>query len=718
MNKNINKILIMLLIIITLLITGCILPVKAELIDNLVSSSSGFTMLSMTPISPISNNDDIKNATIRMEVVSGGGEKVVGIFGNESFSKFVTNLLIKYPLQIEMGNLEEFITYSIINQGETIYEYKFHEIYPHDIFGAKCDGSTYCFPAHDENRLGFGYDKIIAINKKAVGKIAVYGNADKSWKGKIFLTINGIKYEKEIGSNIQSSVNFYDIFGTFVANAKWLGDVITGLSSPNQDNYIATYKYNNDKWNVASEIYRTNYLSTLSEIDTTFKIWKNSNYIKFENDGQTDICENSACSNVLLYITNHNKNVNDLLNQNEQISYNSILTNMTVQNKFTIVKGLENSVTYKLPPGIKLGNSIIVFTVSAKKLSLYIPTSELKIESIISQTFNSGSGSGLANIKIKNIGNAKGTYAAILTENTGIFSAKSNTKATEITLNPGEIGTISMNINYGTNLENINRTGLITVYDVNYPSDKSSVSKDFIINMNSPKLCKANEFRFDGVEIYQCNNDGSKEELKLVCNDGLIVYNNENNKYECNIINGSTNLQNNENYENVIIKPPSNEKLEEKEELPEKKEDGIILTIIYWLISFLVLTGIFTIITKIRNKDEKITKKNIDNSMIMSGIILGLTYLWLQYIILSETLGIMLWTIITVIFIIVIAINIISYIKLQKFLTKKESVIIFIILFMIITIFATTMKDMMCSNWITSWLFNNCEKFDLWNYLF
>ncbi len=707
METKINKWKLALLII--LIILNIIVYSKLARGEN---EANGFTVSSVDSVPIISNNKDLAKANFTLTLIAnGGGQSVVGNFGNETFSDIISNLVIRHPLKIEIGNIKESVTYQILNQGQ-LYKYETHYIYPKSWWeGAKCDGSTYCFPIHDDWSLNFGIDKILAINRIPIGMYGAFGNYDVSWNGKMTVTINGIPISKDIGSGESSagSINFNSVTGEFVANAKWVGSLVTGQATPNQNLYLPTYTSKNELWQIAPKTYYDTYTKSLAETDITLNTWKVSGY-GYETDKKFIlICKDLICSKVLNYINVHNENLKTLTNTNEKIGYESVLSSTSTISTMKGQYPIGGSVTDILDR--KIGNPVIIMIIAAKSLQAYISTGIPKIESITSENFNSGDGKGAAYIKVKNIGEAQGTFAAYLTEESETFNGQSNVESAKITLEPQQSGTIKININYETNLQNITKTGIIIVYDVNYPDEKTIATKEFTINMNSPLFCKPNDYRIFSDEVYKCNDKGTEETKVLDCDNNNLI------KFVdgipiCEAINGNKNI-------NEESKSSEKEGSKEKEKDKEKEQsDGALINILYWILGFLILTIIFTFVNKIRNNEEKITKKNMDNSMLLAGIIIGLLYLYIQYIALESTLGLMLWTIIIFVIIIIAILNIISYVTTKTPLSKKVSFMIFIGLSILIIAIATGIKDIMCDNWITSWLFSNCEKFSLTDYIF
>ncbi len=702
MNNNQNKSIISVLILSIIsisLIVGCISPVRAE------DGAEGFTILSIDS-TKINSNSDLAKANFTLHLATGGGQYVVGNFGNETFLDYLTNIIIRDPLKIEIGNIKEKLAYPILNQGQ-LFKYEYHYIEKTDWWkSAECDGSTFCFPTTS------GYNRILAINRIPVGMYGAFGKPDISWSGKMIVTINGIPNSKDIGSGESTfgSVNFESITGEWIAHATWIGSLVTGQATPQENLYVPTYRTENKQWKTASKTYYDIYTKSLSETDTKLTTWKEQNYEQL-GSGLFDpikvsICKDSECSNVLNYITVHNINLDTLTNSNVQIDYGSVTTTSST----TITKKEGNIITGNVIDTLdrRIANPEIIMVVKASTLNPYIPVGIPQIESITAETFDSGDNNGAAYIKIKNIGDAKGTFSAYLTDESKTFTSQSNVESAKITLDKGESGTITMHIGYNDNLQDITKTGLITVYEVNSPDSKTTTTKDFIINMKSAKVCAPNEYRVYSNEIYKCNGDGTDEAKTLTC-DGLLKK--VDGKYICEEVDGKTNS--NEKSEST-----TSGKEEAEKDDPPKENNSLFMNILYWLAAFLILTGIFIIANKIRNNEDKISKENINNSLLLAGIITALSYLYIQYVTLSQTLGLVLWIIVVAILIIVALANFISFVKLGKILPLKISIVIAVGLFVIITALSVGTKDVLCGNGLTSWIFSDCKPFNLMDYLF
>ena len=166
----------------TILIISLIIQLQLQLQPVSANDATGFTIMSIDSVPIISNNNDLNDANFTLTLIAnGGGQSVVGNFGNDTFNKILTNLIVKYPLKIEIGNIKEYVTYPILNQGQLYkYEYETKDIKNPCNF-------TFCIPYYTTNVFDFfsSYGKMIVIKRTPVGMYAAFGNPDTSWNGEI-----------------------------------------------------------------------------------------------------------------------------------------------------------------------------------------------------------------------------------------------------------------------------------------------------------------------------------------------------------------------------------------------------------------------------------------------------------------------------------------------------------------------------------------------------
>lgn len=497
------------------------------------SSDTGFVIESISATNIISNDQELASANfIVSAVANGGGQSVIGYFADDIQQKFA-NLIVKYPLRIEIGSIIETLDYPIENQGSLYgWTYSYTDA-PNGWTGAKCDTDpnvVYCLPINTD-RWGLGLDRVINIKKAPLGNYGRFNDPNTNIKGKITLTINGIPITKEISNQLQSA-EFYSATGEWIARANWVGNLVTGTGKPSESLYIATYTVANGKWRVAPYSSYDNYLVSLGSTDAKLLAIKNGLPPNFQNIGYTwtsgykepiEFCGDSACNNVINILTAHNGAVGTMLSKDVAIGYDSATVGAASSQQSD-----SNSVTVTLT-NRRISNPKFVFEVKAKSLGVYIPVGKPQIISIDSKEFASGDSNGIATATIKNVGEATGAFVVTFTESTNTFYQAGNPQ--KITLEPGQTGTATVHIAHGSSAQAESKTARMRVYDYNKPSNYNE--KDFIISMTAPKKCIPGNVRAEGEVVWTCKADGSGEEITLDCTNKGLDY--ANGKYSCKV---------------------------------------------------------------------------------------------------------------------------------------------------------------------------------------
>ncbi len=665
------------------------------------AETNGFVFKAATVSQPISNNEDLQKANLTILVGTGGGQTLYGKFGNEELTQWIPNLLFKYPLIFEMSPIIETADYQIITK-DRLYRYDttikegsgwwpFSE-------DAKCDTSAlYCFDMINES--------VLEVNKVYVGSYGSLENPNLKWKGDAKVIINGIPYTKEISSEV-GSVQFNSITGEFVALMSWDGSTITGQSLPDQHNNVPIYTLKNNEWTISTSTLYDDYSNSIVSTDTKLSLKNDQRKIyeatSYNSDTRHSICGDDECSSIMTLINTHNAKLTLLLNSREKISYESSISSKSEQ----YINTKDGNVLLVLNRRI----TIPEFTIKtiAKNIGAYIPTGEFQILDITSPTFSSGDNNGKVDIKIRNTGNYKGTAVATLIDESNTFTQVSNSKSLETTLEPGKESTVTMYIS--TSETDLSKTAKIEVYDINNPTNKSS--KDFTASVTKPKLCQPNSQRLDNKIVYTCNSDGSAEYLTLDCTNGIPNY--DNNTYVCTQIEYNKDL--------TITTPAQIIEVQNKTPPKEPEKESNFMDLTYWIIAFLILYYLSSMIRKYRNKENTTTDENIKKSLTSTLFILGIVYVYIEFKYMTETLGDTFWFI-------VIGSGILAglfdvYQKQFKHLMNIPRIYIFtlgLILIIVLSNIAIGIKEITCDNIMTSWLaskiFDTCNEWSLSKYI-
>ena len=500
--------------------------VKTDLLKGacLTCGGEGFTINSISATQIISNNADLASANMIVSLAAnGGGQSLVGtIDGRDLASKFTSNpimLALQYPLKVDMSAIDEKMIFNIENQGMLIQSYSLKE-YPQPNWWTAADcnknepGFQMCF--YDNSFILF--PRAFALIKTPVTNLGLISNPNIVWSGKITMTMSGIPYTKTIGSGVDGtsgSVEFNDITGNWIGRAQWTSSGVTGQATPNQNNYRAIYSYG--RWNIVDWATYDAYDKTLT-LDRFLAIKTSISGNRY--------CTDTTCSNVRVAMQPNLDATKKLMDTNVPLSYTSLTGRaMTYTASGTQTTG------QIIATGDRITVPTIILTLKATALGIYIPVGKPQIiKPIPAITFNSGDANAELRIGVKNIGEAKGTFVATLTDPSGTFTSLTSTAVGQISLNPAETGTIVLKIGHGTS-GTADKTVTVTVYDINFANIKDTA--DVKITMTGPKKCAPGVTRIDDnlKIVWKCNPDGMGETRILDCQIGGVIK--VGNEYKC-----------------------------------------------------------------------------------------------------------------------------------------------------------------------------------------
>lgn len=477
------------------------------LITNASAIGQGFTVTSVSTSEVFTKNTNPGQVYWVINVqIDGGGQSITGTIDPSLIKNFMNGkVYTKKNFKIDIKSVNEQVLYDISNEGKGIYRYKFLRFdAPQTCVLGICwrtGEPQLCSNNTNWNiefgRTYFGYtSKRYCVTKEQVGVKGVYQNPLLKFDANIRLDLGDIVKEKTIcsGSAIGcegSSVSFDD-----VGTATWTGSLVTGEPAPNQDNFVAVNRLDSNRWQIVRKSDFESYLP--SALDTDRDLDRYQDLFK----GYSDVVAAERDLNNL--INSINGKTNDLLNTDTSFT-SSPFTKDTNTGKITVT--LER----------KLTSQNIVFRIRADKVGIYIPSGQPKILDIKTNKFRSGE-TGSINIQVTNIGDAAGTFSAMLT-NCDPITQTTSSQTSRKTLQPGDVDTISMEVSGGNVSEDITRTCSLKVYDANDPS--SETISDVTVQLERPRICVPNEIFADGNTIKRCNKDGTIIEIVENCKYGV-----------------------------------------------------------------------------------------------------------------------------------------------------------------------------------------------------
>jgi len=453
-------------------------------------SSEGFTVKSVSSFPIISNNDNVSGANVTIDIIANsGGQSVTGSWDS------IGSLKLSHPFKLVLSDSKETFTYPIENQGVL---HKYNSYY----FDGDCPAApAYCYPVADAENKKF------IVSRIDQGSYGRFGNPDRASESNIFLSLNGTILHSKLGSGRTSNSLYLDD-GQWIANIQQVGAAITGLSTPNQNNYIATKT--SSIWNVTPYVDFVEYTKTLTETDIRLREYQENTELVLAWNGikvyKNPSCIDLFCSNILKLINAHNANYEKLVSKNVKIDYGSPTSEpKTITGKGNIINIFDRRVAY----------DEFIITMRASRLGVIVPIGNPKILNIESPDCIGGDNNCYITVKIENIGDSHGTFGIIA----------DNAAESRLNLKPGEIGTSRL---YITNITEGKLYGIVEVYDLN--SGNKDI-KNFETIITPSKIYIPNQETVYNDVIFKSDSSGMKNNITQDCTTGIFQF--TNGQYDC-----------------------------------------------------------------------------------------------------------------------------------------------------------------------------------------
>jgi len=531
--------------------------------------AGGFTVTSVSK-----SNDSFLISLI----LNDGGQTISGYINGSEFD--IPGIKINSSIKFEVSKVIEKLNYAVLNQG-TLWWYLIIYYDASGFYdGAVCPDvpAVYCFVIDVPGRIGFGYDRVIAINRVPIGSYGGLQNPELSWIGTMALTIDGKQYKQNIGSGeaARGSIQFP------IGNVQWLGSLVTGQAIPNQNLYVATHGIDAPRWSISPKADYERYVKSLTEVDTVLNVWdeQQNKYRAWQRETYEEmICQDVLCSSVFNVVTMHNANAERLLTKNVMIDYGSVTAKSSLA-------GYDGNIYDVIDR--KIANPMVILKVKASALDIMTLSGKPLIKDISVSPFSSGDSNGYVKLMVQNIGDAQGTFTARIN---GSFESN------KITLQKDEIGTLVLFLKDNLNASEIRKEN-IEVYDI---ASGETDSREFIVNVTQPKTFIPNDLRAYNDVITKSNDEGTVEYKLLDCSSGIFHY--IGGKYQCTDINDAVIVP----VVQETIKPPSSFIID-----PPKEDAGfdylwiaIILLIIILIALIVKYILSFNILSMARSRQKK-----------------------------------------------------------------------------------------------------------------
>jgi len=438
--------------------------------------------------------------------LNGGGQYITGVVTPDTVKNYMSGkAYTKQPFNIEITANNEQIFYEVRNEGYPIYEYSLSSTPPKDTcFLGQCiatgdpdpcpAGTTWDLPV---GKTVLQFAKIrYCVTKQTVATKGSYENPFISFTAKIRTSAGGIVKEKTICSGAVSGCDGTSVDFDSLGVAQWTGNLVTGDSAPNQNNFVAIKRSDTNRWQIGKKSDFDAYNPYPATADSALNSFSNL------FPGYSDV--NRAYTEITNAITPANNAAVNLINN---------------QASFTSSQFTTDSNTGKVAVTLnrRLMTPNILFRIRADWVGVVIPTGQPKILSVTSDKFNGGE-SGTVNIQIQNIGEAAGTFSAMLVNCDPFIQSVSGQTARK-TFQPNDADTIQISVSGGTMADDYTKSCSVKVYDVNDPS--ISATSDLTLQQTKPKICVPGKFIIEGKMIKQCNEQGTAVNIVRACDYGV-----------------------------------------------------------------------------------------------------------------------------------------------------------------------------------------------------
>jgi hypothetical protein len=493
---------------IKVVIISCLLLILANFV---FAQSEGFTVSSVSTSSVITKDTDpAKTYWIINTQFNGGGQSIVGTVSPDTVKSFMGGkVYTKQNLSIQVTSVNEQVAYEVVNQAVPIYEYSIEVFEGNKSFlgyynsdAPPCPSGTKWDIALGKSTLLGKIAKRYCVTRIQVGTKGVYNNPTIGFNAKIKVSVGSKSDESTICSGSTSGCDGSSVSFGDLGVASWSGSLVTGESPPNQNNYVAIKRFDSNKWQIASSSLFDSYYTKVGAADVMLTDYALT--LPISGDSQEAITQ--AGKKIVAAVTPVNQAADLLLDEDTSFTTSQFSTRDRNTGKVTVT--LQRSLT----------SPNVIFRIRADWLGIYIPSGEPQILSVKSTAFQSGE-SGTVDVQVQNIGEAQGTFSAMLVD-CDPFVISSSAQTSRKTIQSGDIDTIQISINGGTAARDLSKGCSVKVYDVNDPAIFTTA--DLTLEMKKPKICVPEIMYAEGKTIKKCNLAGSAIDIISTCQYGII----------------------------------------------------------------------------------------------------------------------------------------------------------------------------------------------------
>lgn len=467
--------------------------------DYYSTTSSGFTVKSITYNPNIISDSDISDATFMVDTILDSSSSY--LTGTISSSQIETHTQedVQNSFSIKVSSSDEMIKYDVNNLNIPLYRYTYeYNTHPGWLTDAECTAIT-------NNKViliseipvyFFGGDDIICVYKVEEGTFGSIERTSIDFSANLEIDVNNKKISKNINSKDTSVVNFnYD--NELIAQAKILGGLVTGDQLPNTANYKAINFGSN--WKIIDDYRMTTYNALASALEGDLYQVANTNpQCDVQNKDESD---GNACETLIAQMISSTNSAYTEIKNGASYSMGGETISAT-DDGFNVVMDT------------RYENTNILWYIKADEIGINIPVAKPTIKNNPKIKFFSGT-QGSIMIEIFNNGNDRTSFSYALDDCTN-FEEVSSSSTNTVSIDSKTTEVVYLKIMAQGLNENLKESCYIKVTNVNDPSLYDT--KVVPITLEQATSCTPNTEVLVGKCVYECTSSGQlATEPKICC---------------------------------------------------------------------------------------------------------------------------------------------------------------------------------------------------------
>lgn len=307
--------------------------------------------------------------------------------------------------------------------------------------------------------------------------------------------------------------------GSF-GSVTWVGNLVTGNSVSDPALYRGVYSLSAQQWTIARQVtyndYRSSYLTAMDSLARGVVVQgvqsEQGGLVAYASKVPDKYSDAQIKSLLTTIIGPANNRADTLINENVVLFAGQKTA------------GTATLATLTVPSDARLINPSFVFRLKASEIGVLISSGKPSIQNAVCPKFESGSGSGIASVTVKNVGGNEGAFDAVFSG----CDFRPVENIASATVGVGQTATINIPIDANT-AGQMKDSCTITVYDKEDATQKDT--KAVTCEATPPTCGVAGKQFIEGQCIQECKADGTT--AQAFCCEQSIITNKATGKYEC-----------------------------------------------------------------------------------------------------------------------------------------------------------------------------------------